>query len=106
MDRWVICDLGPELSSIFDLILSIGFYTVTQLAPRGVVSYKGRASNPQTVTVVLVFKYLSCAVYLGTIGDTVASMKSSFVGRSRDGCQIIHVATDAWLSFWVYLREL
>ena len=45
-------------------------------APRGIVSCTERASKPSTVTVVLVFRYRLCTVYLGIIGET---MRSSLV---------------------------
>jgi hypothetical protein len=42
-------------------------------APCGIVSCKERASNPSTVTVVLVPRYRLCTVYLGIIGETMRS---------------------------------
>ncbi len=53
-------------------------------APGGIVSCTERASNPSTVTVVLVFRYRLCTVYLGIIGET---MRSSLVpGTILESC--------------------
>jgi len=67
-------------------------------APRGIVSCKERASNPSTVTVVLVFRYRLCTVYLGTIGET---MRSSLV----PGTYCFGSVSQTWYSGELVSRE-